>query len=72
MDATHSTTAEGATGARPCQRCGAVGDGALHSCGDLRVCEACFIDLWRPHHRKPHWCYLGSIKGDYLRPGASG
>jgi hypothetical protein len=57
-------TAKGAT----CQRCGSVVDGDLHRNGDLRVCESCYIDLWRPHHRKPHWCYIKSIKGDYVKP----
>ena len=59
-------------GTAMCQRCGADLGGTdfdseryLH--GGLRLCEDCYIDLWRPHHRKPHWCYLTSIKGDYLR-----
>ncbi len=55
----------------PCQRCGSALDGGLHRRGDLRVCESCYIDTWQPHHRKPHWCYLGSIKSDYLRSASS-
>jgi hypothetical protein len=56
-----------------CQRCGADLGGTdlkaeIYPHGGLRLCEDCYIDLWRPHHRKPHWCYLKSIKGDYLKP----
>lgn len=68
--------APGATsGTAVCQRCGADPGGAdcnseRYHHGGLRLCEDCYIDLWRPHHRKPHWCYLNSIKGDYLKPAS--
>lgn len=61
-----------------CQHCGADFGGAgldgtaldaeIYHLGGLRLCENCYIDLWRPHHRKPHWCYSKSVKGDYLKP----
>lgn len=54
-----------------CQRCGAVVIGEPYRHIDLQVCEVCYIDTWRPHHRKSHWCYLRSIKSDYLRPADS-
>jgi hypothetical protein len=54
-----------------CQRCGALLEGDAHHHANLQVCEACYIDTWRPHHRKSHWCYLRSIKSDYLVPPSS-
>ena len=56
-----------AKGPQLCQRCGAVEAHGLHRHADMRVCESCYVDLWRPHHRKAHWCYLRSIKTGYLR-----
>jgi hypothetical protein len=60
-----------------CQRCsadlgGADLDSERYTHGGLRLCEDCYIDLWRPHHRKPHWCYIKSIKSDYLKPAPDG
>ena len=33
-----------------------------------RLCDDCHMEACLPRVRKTHWQYIGSIKGDYLRP----